>query len=91
MTMMTAKRHIKIFSAGCPICDEAIQTVNELTCSSCEIEILDMHDPAVTARAASLLIRSIPAVVIDEQLAACCTRGGISRDTLRLAGVGTPL
>ncbi len=88
---MTSKRHIEIFSAGCPVCEEAIQAVNELVCSSCEVDVLDLNDPAVAARAASFSIRSIPAVVIDGKLADCCAGLGVSSETLRAAGVGIPL
>lgn len=90
-TTMTARRHIAIFSAGCPVCEEAILTVNKLVCPSCEVEVLDLYDPAVAARAASLSIRSIPAVVIDGKLADCCAGNGVSSEMLHAIGVGMPL
>ncbi len=88
---MAEKRHIEIFSAGCSVCEEAIRAVNELVCSSCDVEVLDINNPDVAGRAAALSIRSIPAVVIDGQLADCCTGRGVSSATLREAGVGIPL
>lgn len=88
---MAVKRQIEVFSAGCSICDEAIRTINELACSSCEVEILDVNDPEVAARAASLSIRSIPAVVVDGRLLDCCAGRGVSRESLRAAGVGISL
>jgi hypothetical protein len=50
---MSAKRKIEIFSAGCPVCQEAIATVQNNACASCDVTILDMNDPAVSSRANS--------------------------------------
>ena len=66
-------------------------TDNKIACPSCEIEILDMHLPAVSKRAQEYGIRSVPAVVIDGRLADCCTGSGPNEDQLRAAGIGTPL
>jgi glutaredoxin len=88
---MSGKRKIEIFSAGCPACNKAIDLVNRLVCSSCEISILDMNDADVVSRAERLGIRSVPAVVIDGTLAACCAGSGVDESILRGAGVGQPL
>ena len=80
---MNAKRKVEVFSAGCPACEEAIELVNSIACSSCEITVLDMNDPKVVTRAKSLDIRSVPSVVVDGQLAACCTDRGPNETTLR--------
>ncbi len=88
---MSNKRKIEIFSAGCPACDEAIQTVNKIACESCEVEVLDMAEQAVAERARQYDIRSVPAVVIDGKLADCCAGRGVDEAMLRVAGVGTPL
>ena len=88
---MSEKRQIEIFSAGCPICQNAIDTVKRLACPSCEITILDMNDAAVAKRAANLGIKSVPAVVIDGELADCCSGAGINEASLQAAGVGQPL
>ncbi len=85
-----ATRTIEIFSAGCPACDEAIDLVQDLACSGCTVEVLDMRDPQVAARAKQLGIRSVPAVVVDGKLADCCAGSGVDRATLQAAGVGTP-
>lgn len=83
-----AKRKIEIWSAGCPACEETIRLLHRTACSSCEVKILDMNDPAVANRAKSLGIRSVPAVVIDGKLADCCTGRGPDEATLRSAGIG---
>lgn len=88
---MVNKRKIEIFSAGCPVCDEAIQTVEGIACPSCETDILDMNQPEIAARAKELGIRRVPAIVIDGRLAECCTAGGVDEQVLHAAGVGVPL
>ena len=60
---MGNKRKIEIYSAGCPACDEAIQIVNGVACSSCDIEVVDMHQPNVAVRAQQLSVKRVPAVV----------------------------
>jgi glutaredoxin 3 len=88
---MNNKRKIEIFSAGCPACDDAIETVNRVACDSCETKILDMSEPQVAARAEQLGIRRVPAIVIDGKLADCCATGSVDEQVLRAAGIGVPL
>jgi len=88
---MSTTRTIEIFSAGCPACRETINLVNSIACSSCEISVLDMHDPEGAARAKELGVRSVPAVAINGALAGCCKGGGPDEATLRGAGLGRPL
>lgn len=85
---MKAKRKVDIFSAGCPLCQEAVELVHRLKCPSCEVQVLDMKDPAVVARAKGLGIRSVPAVLVDGRLSDCCAGRGPEEETLRTAGVG---
>jgi len=86
--IMTAKRKIEVFSAGCPACAETIELVNRIACPSCEISVLDMNQAAVAQRAKELGIRSVPAVVIDDKLADCCAGRGPEEAVLRAAGLG---
>jgi glutaredoxin len=88
---MSAKRRIEIFGAGCPACEEAVALVNSIACPSCEVEVLDMRQTAVAARAKQYGIRSVPAVVIDGKLAQCCAGRGVEEAALRAGGVGVPL
>jgi hypothetical protein len=83
-------RKIEIFSAGCPVCDEAVDIVRKGACSSCEVEVLDMKDPEVARRAKALGVRSVPAVAIDGKLAGCCAGRGIDEETLKSEGLGKP-
>ena len=88
---MTATRTVEVFSAGCPACDETISLVNSMACPSCEVSVLDMKEPSVAARAKSLGIRSVPAVVVNGELASCCAGSGPNEAALREAGVGQPV
>ncbi len=88
---MAQKRKIEIFSAGCPACDETVQTVNDIACPSCEVQVLDMHREDVATQAKEYGIKSVPAVVIDGKLAGCCAGRGIDEATLKASGIGSPL
>jgi glutaredoxin 3 len=61
--------------------------VNRLACRSCTVAVLDMHAPAVAARAKHLGVRSVPAVAIDGILADCCAGRGPDEEALRGAGL----
>jgi glutaredoxin 3 len=90
-TTMATKRTIEIFSAGCAACEETVTLVNRIACPSCDVTVLDMHNPEVVQRAKQLGIRTVPAVVINGTLAACCTGSGPDEATLRAAGLGQAL
>jgi len=85
---MANKRKVEIFSADCPLCREAIETVKQNACASCDVIVLDMKNSEVAQRAKSLRIRSVPSVVINGKLA---SMGGIDLPALREAGLGRPL
>ena len=44
-------RKVEVFTAGCSLCDEAVQLVQSLACPSCAVGVLDMNDDAVHAKA----------------------------------------
>ncbi len=88
---MNEKRIVEVFSAGCPACDGTVEMVRRLACPSCEVSVLDMHDPQVAARAKELGVRSVPAVAVNGALAGCCAGRGPDEATLREAGLGQPL
>lgn len=85
-----SKRQVEVFSAGCGACDEAVALVRRIACPSCEVSVLDMHDPTTAERAKALGIHRVPAVVVDGKLADCCAVGGPTEAGLRAAGVGKP-
>lgn len=86
---MTTKRKVEVFSASCPICEEAIDQVKQIACSSCEVVVRDMQDSENLERAKSLGIGSIPAIVIEGKLVECCGKG-IDEQVLKQAGLGKP-
>ncbi|MGE0116313.1 MAG: hypothetical protein AB7T07_15690, partial [Steroidobacteraceae bacterium] len=59
-------------------------------CPSCEVLILDMHEPVNAKKAGQYGIRSVPAVVVDGKLADCCAGRGPDEKQLRAAGIGDP-
>ncbi len=85
---MNNKRKIEVFSAGCPACEQTIELVHRVACPSCEVQIMDMRNPDTAKRAEALSIHTVPAVVIDGQLATCCTNQGPNEAALRAAGLG---
>ena len=85
---MTTKRQIEIYSAGCPVCQETIDLVNRIACSSCEISVLDMNDKTIANRTKELGIKSVPSMTINGKLVDCCSSRGVDEETLRKAGIG---
>lgn len=85
------KRTLEVFSAGCPVCEDAVVEIRKAACPSCDIKVLDMKRYDVAWRAHALGIRSVPAVVIDGRPAECCAGSGVDIETLKKAGLGKPL
>ncbi len=88
---MKTTRKVEVFSAGCPVCNDAVDMVKGISCQDCQISVLDMNDAVVAKRAKNLGIRSVPAIVVDGKLADCCTGRGPDEATLKAAGLGQPL
>ncbi len=88
---MSAKRKIEVFSAGCPACEETVQMVNAIACPSCDVQVLDMRQPDIAARAKEYGVRSVPAVAVNGKLLDCCVNRGVDENTLKASGVGVPL
>ena len=89
--MSADQRNVEIFSAGCSICEDVVQMVQEMACDSCDVDVLNLNDETVAQRAADLGIRSIPAVAVDGKLASCCADRGVNQAALQAAGIGQPL
>jgi glutaredoxin 3 len=77
-----------VFSAGCLVCQEAVEAIKREVCQYCEVIVLDMRDAQVARRAKDLGVRSVPAVAINGKLASCCSGRGIDMQVLRDAGLG---
>ncbi|MGB3135820.1 MAG: glutaredoxin [Leptolyngbya sp.] len=87
------QRQVEIFVAGCPRCYEAVNLVQQMSCTACQIQVWDVRSEQITATARQKLedygIHRLPAVVVDGELVDCCRQQQpISRDALAAAGVG---
>lgn len=86
-------RNIEVFTAGCPLCDEAVKMVRELACEKCKVTVYGLREGCVTMecrdKAAKYGILRVPAVVVDGKLVDCCgPQTAVSREALRKAGIG---
>lgn len=88
--MNTNQRKVEVFSAGCSACEPIVELVKSLACPSCDVQVLDMKEHSVAQKAKEYGLRTVPAVVIDGKLAACCEGTGPNAETLRAAGLGVP-
>ncbi len=88
---MSESRTVEVFTAGCPLCSDVVDTVREMACQSCEVRVVSLQDESGTQRAREVGVQSVSAVAINGTLASCCRGQGVSRGTLREAGVGVPI
>jgi glutaredoxin 3 len=82
---MAQKKKIEIFPAGCATCRETVALVKRIAGSDHDIEVLDMHQAHIAARAKQHGIQSVPSVVVDGTLAGCCAGRGPDEALLRQA------
>ena len=83
---MTKK--VEIFSAGCPTCQGTIERLREQIDEGHEIVVHDMHrDEQAAKKDEELGIRTVPAVVVDGSLLACCENKGPTSKELEAAGL----
>ncbi len=87
---MSQQKKVETFSAGCSLCTETVERVRRLAGPSCTVSVLDMRQESIARLAKAMGIRTLPAVVIDGTLAACCQGQGPNEATLRAAGLGQP-
>jgi len=85
---MAAERKVEIFSAGCQSCKDVVNEIRREAGPGWEVIVHDMQDGQVASRAKQLGIRSVPAVLIDGQVADCCASRGVDMQVLRAAGLG---
>jgi len=79
------KHKIEVFSAGCKVCTDTIDTVKKLAGSEHEVVVHEMQQKEVADRAAQHGVRSVPAVLINGKLAGCCAGRGVDECVLREA------
>lgn len=90
--MTTEKRRVDVFTAGCPLCQDAVRLVTSLACPSCEVQIYDLREGSATnecrEKAARYGVMAAPAAVVNGVLLDCCRREPITADRLIAAGIG---
>lgn len=82
-----AKRQIEVFTAGCPVCEPAVQLVREMACSECEVTVYNLNERG-TDKAGRYDLKTVPAVVVDGTLVSCCDNRGPNAEELQRAGIG---
>lgn len=86
-----AKRLVEVFTAGCSVCESAVEQVKALACDHCEVVVYDLNKKCDTleceAKAKAYGVKFVPAVAIDGKLIDCCHKG-IEIDALKAAGLG---
>lgn len=90
-TATIARRRVEILSAGCKTCQRTIEQLREQIDPRHEIVVLDMHkDDAAVEKAEAYGIRTVPAVIVDGRLLACCKNTGPTLRELHAAGLAKP-
>lgn len=80
------KRQVEIFTANCPLCDEAVRMVQELACPSCEVLVYNLRDDLEKAQQYG--VNAVPAIAINGIVV---LTGKPSREQLEAIGIGQPL
>ncbi len=92
---MSPARKIEVFTAGCPICEEAVTQIKAAACPDCDVIVYDLNTGGETNvcrdKAREYGVKSIPAVAIDGKLADCCNNRGVNIEALKQAGLGRPV
>jgi len=90
--MTTEKRRVDVFTAGCPLCQDAVRLVTSLACPSCEVRVYDLREGCATnecrEKAARYGVMAASAAVVNGLLLDCCRREPITADRLIAAGIG---
>ncbi len=90
---MAETRTVEVFTAGCPLCDETVKLVQSLACPSCNVKVYDLREGCATQECRDLAqrygVKTVPAVVVDGQIADCCRSEGVGEASLRALGVGS--
>ena len=88
------KRRVEVLTAGCPICDEAVDLVKAVACPSCEVQIYDLREGCSTnecrEKAKQYGVTAVPAITVDGVLLDCCRRSPLTAASLAAAGIGQP-
>ena len=90
--MVTVKRRVEVFMAGCPVCTEVVGLVRAVACPSCEVRVYDLRDGCAMnecrEKATRYGVTAVPAVAVNGVLLDCCRRSPLDVAALRAAGIG---
>ncbi|MBI5212238.1 MAG: thioredoxin family protein [Nitrospirae bacterium] len=87
---MSKKRKVEVFVAGCPLCDETVNLVKELSCQCCDVTVYNLREKGMD-KAKKYGVNSVPTVVVNGKILDCCVKGKPTADDLKAAGIGTPI
>lgn len=87
---MTDKRRIEVFTAGCPLCDETVRMVKDITCPSCELTVYDLNTDGMD-KAKEYGVHSVPTVVVDGKVIMSPESRKLTKEDLKAVGIGAPL
>jgi hypothetical protein len=76
-----ARRQVEVFTAGCRVCDPAVQMVKATACPDCEVTVYNLNEEGAE-KADIYGLKTVPAVVINGQLCSCCDNSGINEADL---------
>lgn len=85
---MTTLQTLEVYTAGCPLCDDALALVRAVAGDAQEVTVRNLNEPTEAARARSLGIRAVPAVILDGELLDCCAADGVTEASLHAALAG---
>lgn len=80
---MEDRTKIEVFSAGCPLCDNAVKVVRSVAGEARDVVVRSTKEEVGEARARELGVRSVPAVAVDGRLLSCCEEQSIDGEILR--------
>ncbi len=87
---MSKKRKVEVFTGGCPLCDETVKLVKELSCPGCDVTVYDLRKKGMD-KARKYGVNSVPTVVVNGKILDCCVRRQPTAADLKAAGIGMPL
>jgi hypothetical protein len=85
---MDDKRKVEVFTAGCPVCSDVVNSINELSCPDCEVIVYRLNENEGVDKAREYGVTFVPAVAVNGELLDCCRRDPITKEDLRKAGIG---
>lgn len=86
------KRKIEVFTAGCSVCEPAVEIVKSMACTDCDVIVYNVANPSESKeyleKVKTYGIKALPAVAVNGKLLSCCQNKGVSEAELKNAGIG---